>query len=186
MAAALVGLAGCAYGEVAPAARVAPTFPPTPAPPPVSWDAASGELACGLLQQVAVPADLRQLVELDGNDEAEIVLREQTHGALVVTARALAHDTDISDVPYLSNLLVSWVDLFEKVEPDWPALKVDGVNVRYDNGRLVMDYASSAPLLQWRLVYVKANDCRIAALERVGPDDKPRLTALLDDLRGDF
>jgi hypothetical protein len=36
---------------------------------------------------------------------------------------------------------------------------------------------------QWKLVYVAAGRCRVAALDRAGPGDRPRLTPLLDELR---
>jgi hypothetical protein len=158
----------------------------------IDWDRANGVLSCHSGEAaLTVPPELRDEVRVNPDDEASIVVR-QPRGALVVATSGFPRIAELGGV--LGDMPHIWANLHERASGRDLRRGDVRVEAQMRDGRLVADYTFPAETRpdpdgepdrerKWRLVYVEAGRCRVAAVVCTDLDDKPLLTSVLDTLR---
>jgi hypothetical protein len=176
----------------------------------VRWDADTGTLGCASQDAaLTLPPDLRGNVHVLAHDLI-IVVPPTPPSALLVTVSPSFLRGKRAGV--LGDLAEIWKELhWQATGRDLREGDLQS-NVHAARGRVAAEYTYDPPMppkypasdlvdieggpprpvrieydqvrdRHWKLVYVEAGRCRIAAVDRAEVDDRPRLTRLLDELR---
>jgi len=204
LVATLAACASTAERRPADAPRVVPS-----ALDSVRWDAATGRLGCaGGYAELTLAPELRGRVQVIARDLVVVVQPEARSALLVTVSPAYLRGKRAG---ILGDLPEIWKELhWHATGVDLRDGDFQGA-VRAKSGGIIAEdsYAPPPPpfrpfagtdseppddpargltvdrsrAAQWRLVYREAGRCRIAAVDRAGPGDPPRLTQLVDELR---
>jgi hypothetical protein len=179
----LTTLAACAS---APPAQVAcpcpaPSAPAAPPQPQVEWDAHNGTIRCRS-NQIQVPKVLREQVRWTDLEELAILPAASPAGGALVVGLFPAGENDgepsmIEDAVATFTRLHLWAGAGLQGESDF-RLKAES---NLEEIRLASDYEIDGR--SGKLVYLKMDGCRIAAVDFPIPEKHPPLTRMLDDLR---
>jgi hypothetical protein len=179
----LAALTACARTPTAPVASPGPAAagPAVPPQPQVEWDAYHGTIRCRS-NQVQVPKALREQVRWTDLEELAILpVGSPAGGALVVGLFPAGEDIGgpsmIEDAVATFPRLHLWAGGGLQGESDFH-LKAEGNLAEI---RLAGDYEIDGRA--GKLVYVKMDGCRIAAVDFPIPQQHPPLTRMLDGLR---
>jgi hypothetical protein len=189
-----------AVGLVAGAVGCVPLPPPDPGRPPpvpstqappasteaaVEWDARTGTIRCRSTKLV-VPEALREQVRWTNIDELAIVPVGEPAGAALIVGLIEQSDsggTDDEAADFVGDTGLTWIRLHQLAGGGLVGtveMSLSG-NTNFEESRWVADYTFGDK--RGKAVYVEIDGCRVAALDFPLPNDRPRLTVLLDELQ---
>jgi hypothetical protein len=185
----VLALAGCATAPSPPASCPCPPAetPPPPAQALVDWDAAAGTIRCGSTK-IAVPDGLREQVRWTNLEELAVLPPgDPPGGALIIGAIEETAAEDDEGRSVLGDAVATLGDAastFVRLHLLSGAGLAGEAKFRLDaksdlrDSRIAGDYTLDER--SGKLVYVKIESCRIAAVDFPVASGQPLLTRLLD------